>query len=93
MRRARPFWTRRAFATVAAITTTSGAAWRWRITDGDGTALEESDEFFPTITALAARSSETPPPGTTPSSTAARVASPAFGETSNDRWCFASCGS
>src|SRR5438445_13616346 len=27
----------------------------WRITDGDGTALEESDEFFPTITtALAA---------------------------------------
>ena len=54
MRRARPFWTRRAFATVAAITTTSGAAWRWRITDGDSTALEESDEFFLTITAALA---------------------------------------
>ena len=55
MRRARPFWTHQAFATIAAITTTSGAAWRWRITDGNGTALEESDEFFPTITtALAA---------------------------------------
>ena len=55
MQRARVFWTRRAFATVAAITTTSGAAWCWRIADVDGTALEESDEFFPTITtALAA---------------------------------------
>ena len=52
--RARVFWARRAFATVAAITTTSGAAWRWRITDGDGTALEESDEFFLTITAALA---------------------------------------
>jgi hypothetical protein len=52
MRRARPFWNRRALATVAAITTTSGAAWRWRILNPpDGTALEESDEFFPTITA------------------------------------------
>src|SRR5215470_6949523 len=55
MRRARAFWTCRAFTTVAAITTTSGVAWRWRITDVDGTELEESDEFFPTITtALAA---------------------------------------
>src|SRR2546427_12466957 len=55
MQRARVFGTRRAFATVAAITTTSGAAWCWRIADVDGTALEESDEFFPTITtALAA---------------------------------------
>jgi len=26
----------------------------WRITDGDGTALEESDEFFLTITAALA---------------------------------------
>jgi len=54
MQRARVFWARRAFATVAAITTTSGAAWHWRITDGDGTALEESDEFFLTITAALA---------------------------------------
>jgi hypothetical protein len=55
VQRTRVLWARRAFATVAAITTTSGAAWHWRITDGDGTALEESDEFFPTITtALAA---------------------------------------
>ena len=31
---------RRLAATVAAITTTSGAAWHWRITDGDGTDVE-----------------------------------------------------
>lgn len=54
MQRARLSSTRRAFATVCAITTTSGAAWRWRITDGDGTAIEESDEVFPTVTAALA---------------------------------------
>jgi len=55
VQRVRLFWIRRGFAMVAAITTTSGAAWCGRLTDVDGTELEESDEFFPTITtALAA---------------------------------------
>ena len=33
-------------ATVAAITTTSGAAWHWRITDGDGTDVESLRREF-----------------------------------------------
>ena len=37
---------RRLAATVAAITTTSGAAWHWRITDGDGTDVESLRREF-----------------------------------------------
>lgn len=40
---------------VAAFSTSTGPAWRWRIVDHGGEVIEESSETFPTIVSAVAQ--------------------------------------